>query len=336
MMYQSMPVTRDLTFVLSRSSSFSNFCFSYRRLFIAPRSSETDANRFLTFLNRQHPNIKFTIEKEKNNQLPFLNILNDSSSNKFVTSVYRKSTYTGLLTNYNSFTSPNYKKGLIETLIDRTFWINSTWSGFHYDILNLKSVLQTNEFPLKVIDKSISNYLCNNVFKQKENEQMPLLESTKKLFYKLPYIGSFSIQTKKKLNNIVLKYYNPNTNIELVFSSFKISSLFSMKGSVPFDLRSYIVYKFVRGSCKADYVGRTKQHLSTRIKEHFEIDKKSHVYKHLNESQRCKTLSNSDCFSILDYATTQYSLSIKEGMHIGWHKPALNKQVDFLACSIFV
>ena len=50
---------------------------------------ETDAERFLTFLNGQHPNIKFTIEKEKNNQLPFLDILNDSSSKELVTSVYR-------------------------------------------------------------------------------------------------------------------------------------------------------------------------------------------------------------------------------------------------------
>ena len=30
------------------------------------------------------------------------------------------------------------------------------------------------------------------------------------------------------------------------------------------------------------------------------------------------------------------SLSIKEGMHIGWQKPALNKNIDFLACSISV
>ena len=51
-------------------------------------------------------------------------------------------------------------------------------------------------------------------------------------------------------------------------------------------------------------------------------------------SQRCKALSNNDCFSIIDYATTQYSLSIKECMDIGWQKPALNKDVDFLACSI--
>ena len=124
-------------------------------------------------------------------------------------------------------------------------------------MLNLR-VTQKNEFPLKLIDKSISNYLCNNVFKQKENEQMPLLQSTKKCFYKLPSIGNFYIQTKQKLNSIVLKYCNPNTNIELVFSSFKTSSLFSMNDSVPFDFRSCVVYKFVDGSCKADYIGRAK------------------------------------------------------------------------------
>ena len=88
--------------------------------------------------------------------------------------------YTGFLTTYNSFTSPNYKKGLIKTLTERTFRVSSTWSGFNYDILNLEPVLQKNEFPLNVIDKIINKYLSNNVFKQKENEQMTLLESSKK------------------------------------------------------------------------------------------------------------------------------------------------------------
>ena len=95
-----------------------------------------------------------------------------------------------------------------------------------------------------------------------------------------------------------------------------------MKDRVPFDLRS----------C----VGRSKRHLSDRIKGHLKTEKNSHVYKHLNESQRCKALSNNDFFSILDYATTPYSLSIKEGMHIGLQKPTLNKHADFLACSICV
>ena len=112
--------------------------------------------------------------------------------------MYRKPTYTGLLTNDNSFTSLNYKKGPIKTLIDQTFRIRSTWSGFHYDILKLKSVLQKNEFPFKLIDKSISNYLCNNVFKQKESEQMPLLKSAKNCFNKLPCINIFFYSDKKE------------------------------------------------------------------------------------------------------------------------------------------
>ena len=82
---------------------------------------ETDAERFLSFLNRQHPNIKFTIEKEKNKQLPFLDILNDSSSNKLVTSVYRKPTYTRLLTNYNSFTSPNMTEHSVSIVLGLAF-----------------------------------------------------------------------------------------------------------------------------------------------------------------------------------------------------------------------
>ena len=40
-------------------------------------------------------------------------------------------------------------------------------------------------------------------------------------------------------------------------------------------------------------------------------------------------IRNNDCFSIIDYATTQDSLSIEEGMHIGWQKPVLTKHLDF-------
>ena len=103
-----------------------------------------------------------------------MDILNDSSSNKLVTSVYRNPAYTGLLTNYNSFTSPKYKMGLIQT-----FHIRSTWAGFRYDIFNLQTVLLKNEFPLKLIDKSINKYLNNNVFK--ENEQIPFARIFKKV-----------------------------------------------------------------------------------------------------------------------------------------------------------
>ena len=39
-------------------------------------------------------------------------------------------------------------------------------------------------------------------------------------------------------------------------------------------------------------------------------------------NQECKMSQ----FTILDYASTQYELALKEGIHIKWIKPILNKQ----------
>ena len=79
-------------------------------------------------------------------QLPFMDVLN-TRSEILITSVYRKSTFTGLLQNCNGFVPFTYKKGLIKTLIDRTFPLNNTWDGFHLDLEKLKVILQKNQIP---------------------------------------------------------------------------------------------------------------------------------------------------------------------------------------------
>ena len=95
-------------------------------------------------------------------QVPFLDVLN-TRSDRLTTSVYRKSTFTGLLQNYNSFVPFTYKKGLIKSLIDRTFRLNNTWVGFHLDLEKLKVILQKNEYPPKLIDKSVYRYLSKRI-----------------------------------------------------------------------------------------------------------------------------------------------------------------------------
>ena len=81
---------------------------------------------FSTISTLGTPKVRFTMEKQVNHKLPFLDVLidnNDPSSS--LTSVYRKKTFTGLLTNYFSFTSYSYKVGLIKTLVDRAYKINN-------------------------------------------------------------------------------------------------------------------------------------------------------------------------------------------------------------------
>ena len=57
---------------------------------------------------------------------------------------YHKSTYTGLLLDFKSFTSFSYKLSLIKCLIDRSFKICNNCNSFHNDIENIKSNLIKN------------------------------------------------------------------------------------------------------------------------------------------------------------------------------------------------
>ena len=64
--------------------------------------NRTQVECFLNYLNRQHPNIKFTQELEENNSLPFLDTLVTHVENGFNTNLYRKKTFTGLYTHFDS------------------------------------------------------------------------------------------------------------------------------------------------------------------------------------------------------------------------------------------
>ena len=62
----------------------------------------------------------------------------------------------------------------------------------------------------------------------------------------------------------------------------------------------------VMPGCNACYIGETTRHLSTRIKEHLETDKKSHIFAHLVNNETCKALSTENCFEIIDSASTPF------------------------------
>ena len=61
--------------------------------------------------------------------------------------------------------------------------------------------------------------------------------------------------------------------------------------------------------------------------------KNSHIFQHIKRSETCKALCSEDYFSILDTASTSFQLKIKEALHIGWEKPLLNKQVNYVNLS---
>ena len=98
----------------------------------------------LQYLNFQHSNIRFTHKKEENYSLPFLDVLITHSDSGFSTNLYRKKTYSGLYTNFESFSPIQYKVNLISVLIYRAYHICSSNVAFHEQVVKIKRFLQYN------------------------------------------------------------------------------------------------------------------------------------------------------------------------------------------------
>ena len=123
--------------------------------------SELDCDDFKGKLNLLHPALKFTVEKEQNNSMNFLDVLVEKDGTGFLTSIYRKSTFTGQYIRWNSF-SPNTRKiSLINTLVHRALMICSkTKLGSELD--KIKQLLIENGYQADVLLSCITQKLANS------------------------------------------------------------------------------------------------------------------------------------------------------------------------------
>ena len=141
-------------------------------------------------MSSKHQNINFTIKKENVGSLSFLDIKICCENSKFVTSVYRKPTFSGVFTNYESFIPTYQKRGLLHTLLQRSFSIWCDFKTFHFEIDHLKNILIKNNYPLNFID------LCIKSFLNKLHTPKVVVPNVPKrnVFVKLPFLGSTLFQ----------------------------------------------------------------------------------------------------------------------------------------------
>ena len=84
--------------------------------------------------------MKFSFEEEKNGKLSFLDVEVSREGNKFATIVYRKPTFNGVYTHFDSFLPTTDKFSTIDTLVFRCFSICSNWTDFHNELVFLKDI----------------------------------------------------------------------------------------------------------------------------------------------------------------------------------------------------
>ena len=294
-------------------------------------SSEGHVKKFLRYINSRHVNMTFTFETEVDDKLPFLDVLVSREGSRLTTSLYRKPTFSGLYTNYNSFISEKYKTGLIFCLLFRIFTLTVDWKKFHEEVKFLSDTFCKNQYPQHFFDRCVKIFLD-----RKLNPDTKTKIEKEKLIISLPFIGRYSNDLKKKLKALSSTYLQSKFEINVVWSSSrKLRSFFTFKERLPVHLRSNILYRFTCDGCNSIYIGKSKRHFLVRAFEHLgksirtgkeltynpSYTNNTAVLNHLNQRNGCG--GTLDSFDIVGGARNDFFLKIKETLLIKKVKPTL-------------
>ena len=294
---------------------------------------------FFRYMNSKHPNISFTYETEEDEKIPFLDILVCRSNGQFNTSIYRKSTFSGVYLHFCSFMPIEYKLGLISTLLHRCYTLVSSYEIFHLEVVKLKGIIKNNGYPVKIFDKCVQKFMMK-IFEQKS----PIHTAKRKeisLF--LPFLGRASLVLRSSLVKTVSKSF-PSCKLKVVFKSTnQLSSYFNFKDRIPKSLISGVVYKYLCNRCNSVYIGKTKRYWEKRLEEHLSVSaltgkpmKTHQVWPPMEHSKSCEgsTLAR-ERFSIVGREKQDYLLKIQESIKIYQCNPALNKQHESTKLYLF-
>ena len=278
----------------------------------------------LSTFNNYNNNLQFTIERETNNSINFLDIQLIRTNNKIITNWYRKSTASGRYINYHSHHPETQKIAIVYSLVDKAIKLSD--AQFHKQNLKIvKHYLSCNNYPQNIINRHISKRLkviANNTHTKEKTPRSVLLKNK----IVLPFIKHLS----PKINHILHKH-----NIIPIYQSVnKFNNLITL-GKDCFEKMhiSGIVYKINCQDCTSTYIGMSKRKLKTRTTEHIravkQCSEKSALATHVEKTGHKIDFNK---VNILDIEKNFYKRSFSEMLNIYFHDNTLNciQDLNFL------
>ena len=180
------------------------------------------------------------------------------TSTAFLTSVYRKPTFSGLYTRWDSFCPQKHKINLIKTLVHRALMISSK-CFLDDEIEFIRPTLSKNGYPLSVLDDVVHDFV------NKFDRAKRCTVNKCPVYLPLPYIDSRGEKFAKYITTAVGKCYF-SAAVRVIFLTR--TAFVSMRKDVlpPHHINS-VIYKYTC-SCGSDFIGRTSNRLDLRIKQH--------------------------------------------------------------------
>ena len=212
--------------------------------FVIIKRDEIDQT--ISILNETIPNIAFTVEKEHELQLSFLDILIKRTDQGFLeTTVYRKVTHTDQILNYNSNHPVQHKASCVNTLFAR---IDSHCSTLESRVAEKQHLIQSfrmNGYPIHFVKRCLKRYRQPNALPPSSDDQ-----GSRNIIVVLPYIKSISEIASHLLGKHGIRVaHKPVTSIRQVVSR--------LKDKIPNEDKHNIVYQIDCLNCVKQYVGQS-------------------------------------------------------------------------------
>ena len=266
--------------------------------------------------------------------------------------IYRKDTFSGQYTNFDSFVPWRRKISWFRALVDRIHRICSP-NMVKLELKHFKKITSSNGFPSRIAHALIRRFSSNALNKNhttannSEDKDEPVT-----IWLSIPYIGEKTSQLLRSFKRKLQRHLkNSNTQIRIREKTTKLCFYTNNKDKVPLLNQSHVIYKFSCPGCQSSYSGKTDRTLQIRTREHAVTDKESAIYKHLRTCEHLAfihnlfnlpdtlnnvttpTISGNNEYAInvvqnnttlLDYDDNWNLLLYKEAFHIKRQSPSLN------------
>lgn len=285
---------------------------------------ENKENTLLTIFNTYHQRLQFTIEKEENKEICFLDFRLIRKDNHLQYTWYTKPSWTGRYLNYNAELPAKYKKSVVSGLVTRAICFTNPENRPE----QIKKVIQTlknNDYPDSLIHSNIKQQTHNSYHIKSKNKQ---LDTT--IRCPLPYVKGLTekIQHILKPHNLTVASQNTN-NINYLFTK--------LKNKKDKRKQTHVIYSIPCIDCNGIYIGQTKQYIENRIKAHKNSTlgknrENTALKKHGEENNHKFDYEN---YSILDYEINEKKRLIKEMIYIKKETNSVNDRKDIQNLSNF-
>lgn len=280
--------------------------------FVIWQHGETHLNNFLDHLNTLHPKIKFTMEVETDNQLPFLDVLVKKKSDGSLShTVYRKSTHTDRYLNATSHHHPAQLRSVVKTLVTRSQRLADP-ENIGEEMKKLRTALRQNGFKNQTINDSLKP---RQTKPQDEKEK----EKPASKAY-LPYVKG----TTDKISRILRRH-----KVETTFRTDRKISSILRNPKTKIALESQGVYEIPCLDCDQTYIGQTNRRVNVRKEEHQNSvrknEKTSSLAQHVSATSHNIDFQNTKVLANIEHLKSRI---IREAIEIEKRPDNMNSRDD--------